>query len=99
MFAFLSQSENTGAKSAYQRRYYDAATSWRYRTMADTKIQHEVVRDNGLDNEHLCYITSQSLHLAEARGYQALIADPRFRCDHCSRTARSRRNLCVPLDL
>jgi hypothetical protein len=67
--------------------------------MADTKVQLESIRDDDLHGEHLCYIVSQGLNLMDEAGYRALIENPRYRCDHCGRTARSRQNLCVPLEL
>jgi hypothetical protein len=67
--------------------------------MADTKIRLEIVSDSDLQDEHLCYILSQGLHLTEPEEYRALVESPRFRCGHCGRTARSRSNLCIPVDL
>lgn len=56
-------------------------------------------RDNGAFYEHLCYMVSQGFHITDGEIYRALIADPRFRCYHCGRQARSYRNLCVPTEL
>lgn len=67
--------------------------------MADTKIQLEIVSDTDLQDEHLCYIVSQGLHLTDEEGYRTLIENSKFRCGHCGRTARSRQNLCIPVDL
>ncbi len=67
--------------------------------MADTKRQLEIADDAELLSEHLCYILSQGLNLTDEAGYRALIENPQFRCGHCGRTARSRRNLCVPTNL
>jgi hypothetical protein len=67
--------------------------------MADTKTQYTVIDGDDLHEEHLCYIVSQGLHLSDRPAYEELVAEPRFRCSHCGRTARSRRNLCVPVDL
>jgi hypothetical protein len=67
--------------------------------MADPKVQLEVLCDDDLHSEHLCYILSQGLNLADEAGFQALTENPRFRCGHCRRTARSRQNLCVPTNL
>lgn len=66
---------------------------------ADTKMRLEIICDADLHEEHLCYIVSQGLHLSDALAYEALIDEPRFRCDHCGRHARSRTNLCVPCEL
>ncbi len=67
--------------------------------MADTKRQLEIAGDAELLSEHLCYILSQGLNLMDEAAYRALIENPHFRCDHCGRTARSPRNLCVPTNL
>jgi len=67
--------------------------------MADTKRQLEIVDDAELLSEHLCYILSQGLNLMDEEGYRSLTENPQFRCGHCGRTARSRRNLCVPTNL
>jgi len=50
-------------------------------------------------SEHLCYIISQGLHLSDTRQYKALVAKPKYRCDHCGRKAKSNGNLCVPVPL
>jgi hypothetical protein len=49
--------------------------------------------------EHLCYLLSQGFHLDDARAYQTLIQNPRFRCRHCGRVAASQKNLCLPVPL
>ena len=67
--------------------------------MTDTKVSFDTACDVDPHSEHLCYIVSQGLHLSDAPGYQALIAEPQFRCEHCRRTARARANLCIPKDL
>jgi hypothetical protein len=67
--------------------------------MAANKVQHEVANDAEFHSEHLCYIISQGLHLSDRPAYEGLVAEPRFRCSHCGRTAGKRRNLCVPVDL
>jgi hypothetical protein len=53
----------------------------------------------GTPEEHLCYIVSQGFHLTDAQNYSALIAKPKFHCNHCGRQAASTRNLCVPIEL
>jgi len=65
----------------------------------DTKMRLEILCEAELHEEHLCYIVAQGLHLSDALAYEALIDEPRFQCAHCGRTARSRKNLCVPIDL
>jgi len=59
----------------------------------DTRRKLEILCDAELHNEHLCYIVSQGLHLSDALAYEALIDEPRFRCGHCGRHARSHRTL------
>ena len=58
------------------------------------KIEH--CCDKELHTEHLCYLLSQGLQLEDPEVYLALVQDPRFRCNHCGRTAKSGKNLCVP---
>ena len=67
--------------------------------MADTKIRLAIISDSDLQDEHLCYIVSQGLHLTDEGEYHSLIAKPKFRCGHCGRAAKSRSNLCIPVDL
>ncbi len=67
--------------------------------MAATKVRYDITDDTEFHSEHLCYIVAQGMHLADDVAYQALIETPKFRCSHCGRTAKSRRNLCVPADL
>jgi hypothetical protein len=50
-------------------------------------------------DEHLCYMIALGLNVTDAEEYQALTAEPQFRCGHCGRTARSDENLCVPTHL
>ena len=67
--------------------------------MVDTRVPCNTAIDTELHSEHLCYIISQGLHLTDAAGYEALLAEPQFRCGHCQRTARERHNLCIPKEL
>lgn len=55
--------------------------------------------NTGVHTEHLCYIVSQGFHLSDEQGYKALLDDPKFRCNHCGRTARNDANLCAPAHL
>lgn len=68
--------------------------------MADTRVKTEAICCNSETHGlHLCYIMSQGLHLSDPASYIALIENPKCRCQHCGRTARSRTNLCVPESL
>lgn len=48
---------------------------------------------------HLCYIVSQGFHLSDPEEYQALVKEPKFKCRHCGRAAKSKKNLCKPTKL
>jgi len=67
--------------------------------MADPNVVSERHCDPERHDEHLCYMIALGLDVEEAQEYQALIAEPQFRCGHCGRTARSDGNLCVPFHL
>ena len=67
--------------------------------MVETKNQVETCCNPELHNEHLCYIISQGMHLTDQQAYNALTAEPKFRCCHCDRTAHGAANLCVPTEL
>jgi hypothetical protein len=53
----------------------------------------------GVHTEHLCYIMSQGFHLANKQEYGALVEEPKYRCNHCGRTAKRDTSLCVPVPL
>jgi hypothetical protein len=55
--------------------------------------------DAELHAHHLCYIVSQGFDLTDERCYRALLEDPKFKCDHCGRTANRDQNLCVPVQV
>jgi len=48
---------------------------------------------------HLCYIVSQGFHLSDPEEYQVLVKEPEFKCRHCGRVAKSKKNLCKPTEL
>jgi len=50
-------------------------------------------------SEHLCYIISQGFHLSDDPQYKALVEEPKYRCNHCGRKAKSNGTLCVPAPL
>ena len=49
--------------------------------------------------KHLCYMVSQRFHVSDPAEYKALVANPKFKCEHCGRVADSDENLCEPTDL
>jgi len=49
--------------------------------------------------QHLCYMISQGFNLSDEAEYQELIKDPQFKCQKCGRSAKSRINLCKPVDI
>jgi len=61
------------------------------------KLEHDCGSE--LHHEHLCYIISQGFNLTDEQGYRTLVEGPAFRCNHCSRMAKSGANLCVPARL
>ena len=65
--------------------------------MASEIVQHDMECRTGVHTEHLCYIISQGFHLTEKQQYMVLVEEPEYRCVHCSRTAKSDANLCVPV--
>jgi len=67
--------------------------------MAEKKIQQNLECKSESHNGHLCYIISQGYHLSDAEEYKALVKDPKFRCGHCGRRAKSEENLCEPVGL
>jgi len=67
--------------------------------MAETNITHNTECKSDSHTRHLCYIVSQGFHLSEADEYQALVDEPKFKCEHCGRVAKSGENLCRPVKL
>jgi len=67
--------------------------------MAMVTIQPNRECSTDTHTEHLCYMMSQGFHLTNEQEYTALIKEPKFRCKHCGRTAKSDANLCVPVPL
>jgi len=49
--------------------------------------------------QHLCYMISQGFNLNDETEYQALVKNPRFKCQKCGRSAKSESNLCKPVEL
>ncbi|MHC4331677.1 MAG: hypothetical protein ACYSWW_26525 [Planctomycetota bacterium] len=58
-----------------------------------------VQNNNGMPDEHLCYIVSQGFNISDEQSYLELTTDSKFRCGHCGRQAGHDRNLCVPMEL
>jgi hypothetical protein len=67
--------------------------------MAEEKIQQNPNCKSESHNKHLCYIVSQGFHLSDAKEYETIVRDPKFKCRHCGRVAHSANNLCEPVGL
>ncbi|MFC1780634.1 hypothetical protein ACFLZ8_00015 [Planctomycetota bacterium] len=67
--------------------------------MNDEKIEHNHECENEDHQRHLCYVISQGFHLSDPQSFEAMIENPQFLCRHCSRTANSNENLCVPEEM
>jgi hypothetical protein len=65
----------------------------------ETRQLDTCCRNTELHTEHLCYIVSQGFHLTDEEAYRALVENPKFKCNHCGRTASGDKNLCVPAKL
>ena len=50
-------------------------------------------------NKHLCYFVSYGYHINDEEDYKGLVAEPRFKCYYCGRTAHNAKSLCSPRDL
>ncbi len=48
-------------------------------------------------SQHLCYMVSQGFNLSNKDEYEALIKEPRFKCQKCGRLAKEQINLCKPV--
>ena len=67
--------------------------------MTKEKIQHNPDCKSSSFTEHLCYIVSQGIHISEPAKFEAIVANPQFKCQHCGRVAGSEKNLCEPVKL
>lgn len=67
--------------------------------MADEYTQHNAECKSEHHDEHLCYIISQGFHLSDPQEFNELVNEPRFKCQHCGRVAKSDKNLCKPTEL
>lgn len=67
--------------------------------MAEEKMTHNTECKSELHHQHLCYMVSQGFHISDAAEYNALVEDPKFRCKHCGRAAKSADSLCEPTEL
>ena len=47
-------------------------------------------------NKHLCYLLKTGFGEEHPKDFQALIAEPVYRCSKCKREAAKPRNLCNP---
>ena len=67
--------------------------------MTEEKTTHKTACQSDSHTDHLCYMVSQGLHLTDKEDYEALVKNPKFKCEHCGRVANSDRNLCKPVSL
>ena len=67
--------------------------------MAKKCPEHNAACNSELHKEHLCYFVSQGFHLTNEQEFKWLVADPRFKCEHCGRVAKCEENLCQPTKL
>ena len=67
--------------------------------MQQENIQHNTDCESEDHDNHLCYLISQGFHLSDTKAFKALISEPNFQCQHCSRKANSNKNLCVPVSI
>jgi hypothetical protein len=67
--------------------------------MVEEKRKHNPNCKSDSFTDHLCYIVSQGIHVSEPEKFEALIANPEFKCQHCGRVAKSERNLCEPVKM
>ena len=67
--------------------------------MAEEKVSHNTECESDSHTEHLCYMVSQGFHLSDKEGYEVLVKDPKFKCEHCGRVANNDKNLCRPVSL
>ena len=67
--------------------------------MAEEKLQHNPNCKSDSFEEHLCYIVSQGFHISEPEKFEALTAQPEFKCRHCGRVANSEKKLCEPVKI
>jgi hypothetical protein len=67
--------------------------------MAEENSTHDTECQSNSHTRHLCYIVSQGFHLSDKQDYEALVKDPKFKCEHCGRVANSEKNLCRPVSL
>ena len=67
--------------------------------MTDGQAKHNLECRSDSHSRHLCYLVSQGLHLTEKAEYESLAENPKFKCQHCGRTAKSEDSLCEPLPI
>ncbi len=49
--------------------------------------------------KHLCYFVSYGYHIDNEEDYKSLVAEPKYKCYYCGRTAHCMDNLCKPMKL
>ena len=49
--------------------------------------------------QHLCYFVSYGYHINDEKDYKAKVANPKFKCYFCGRTACCAESLCKAMKL
>ena len=58
--------------------------------MPETKMPHPG------HEQHLCYLQNVGYITSNLADYKKLVANPKFVCKNCGRTAVNDKNLCAP---
>ena len=67
--------------------------------MPEENVTYNTECQSASHTQHLYYMVSQGFHLSDKEDYEALVKDPKFKCEHCGRVANSDKSLCKPLAL
>ena len=67
--------------------------------MAETQMQHNQDCTSDAHDNHLCFLMYEGFHYQKREEYKSLVQDAQYRCQQCGRTAKSDKNLCMPVAL